>query len=161
MDLAVTELGDRGRPTVVWSTVSPTPAPSGRRWPELLASEGFHVVAYDVRGAGASGVPDEQSDYALPVLIEDMAAVITEVTPDAPVHLVGHDWGSIQGWEAVTRTRLAGRIASFTSISGPPLDHAALWARRHRTGHLDDLRARDAPSRAFVVHRGLSSPAAP
>ena len=45
---------------------------------------------------------DKQSDYALPVLIEDMAAVITEVSPDAPVHLVGHDWGSIQGWEAVT-----------------------------------------------------------
>jgi pimeloyl-ACP methyl ester carboxylesterase len=140
VDLAVTELGDRGRPTVLlvhgFPDTSAVWAPVAQR----LATAGFHVVAYDVRGAGHSGVPDQQSDYALPVLIEDMAAVITEVSPGSPVHLVGHDWGSIQGWEAVTSARLAGRIASFTSISGPPLEHAALWARRHRTRHLDDLR---------------------
>ena len=140
VDLAVTELGDRGRTTVLLVHGFPDTSAVWASVARLLASGGFHVVAYDVRGAGASGVPDKQSDYALPVLIEDMAAVIAEVSPDAPVHLVGHDWGSIQGWEAVTGTRLAGRIASFTSISGPPLDHAALWARRHRTGHLDDRR---------------------
>ena len=140
MDLAVTEMGDRGRPTVLLVHGFPDTSAVWAPVAQLLASGGFHVVAYDVRGAGASGVPDKRSDYALPALIEDMAAVINEVSPDAPVHLVGHDWGSIQGWEAVTGTRLAGRIASFTSISGPPLDHAALWARRHRTWHLDDLR---------------------
>jgi len=107
---------------------------------QLLAASGFHVVAYDVRGAGDSGVPKNQFGYALPVLIEDMAAVIAEVSPDSPVHLVGHDWGSIQGWEAVTSGHLAGRIAAFTSISGPPLEHAALWARRHRTRRIADLR---------------------
>jgi pimeloyl-ACP methyl ester carboxylesterase len=69
-----------------------------------------------------------------------MAAVIAEVSPDLPVHLVGHDWGSIQGWEAVSSELLAGRIASFTSISGPPLEHAAMWARKHRTRQVADLR---------------------
>ena len=132
VDLAVTELGDRVRPTVVLIHGFPNTSAVWAPVAQLLATGGFHVVAYDVRGAGDSGVPTRQSDYALPVLIEDMAAVITAVSPDSPVHLVGHDWGSIQGWEAVTTTRLAGRIASFTSISGPPLEHAALWARRHR-----------------------------
>jgi len=42
-------------------------------------------------------------------------------------------WGSIQGWEAITRHPAAARFASFTSISGLPLDHAGLWARRHRS----------------------------
>jgi pimeloyl-ACP methyl ester carboxylesterase len=56
------------------------------------------------------------------------------------VHLAGHDWGSVQGWEAVTTKGLADRFASFTSISGPPLDHAGLWARQHRTLRPDDLR---------------------
>ena len=140
VDLAVAELGDRGRPTVVLIHGFPDTSAVWAPVAQLLATWGFHVVAYDVRGAGDSGVPNEQSGYALPVLIEDLAAVITEVSPESPVHLVGHDWGSIQGWEAVTSELLAGRIASFTSISGPPLEHAALWARRHRTRRLSDLR---------------------
>jgi alpha-beta hydrolase superfamily lysophospholipase len=69
----------------------------------------------------------------LPLLVEDLAAVVDAVSPDAPVHLVAHDWGSIQSWEAVVTGKLAGTFASYTSISGPPLDHAALWARRHRS----------------------------
>jgi pimeloyl-ACP methyl ester carboxylesterase len=140
VDLAVTELGDRLRPTVVLIHGFPDTSAVWAPVAQLLATGGFHVVAYDVRGAGVSGAPNEQSGYALPVLIEDLAAVITEVSPDSPVHLVGHDWGSIQGWEAVTSELLAGRIASFTSISGPPLEHAALWARGHRTRRLSDLR---------------------
>ena len=140
MDLSVTELGASGRPTVVLVHGFPDTRAVWESVAQLLAAGGLHVVTYDVRGAGDSGVPDEQSGYALPRLIEDMAAVIAKVSPDSPVHLVGHDWGSIQGWEAVTSELLGGRIASFTSISGPPLEHAALWARRHRTSQLSDLR---------------------
>jgi pimeloyl-ACP methyl ester carboxylesterase len=139
VDLAVTELGDRGRPTVLLVHGFPD---TGAVWAPVaqLLATGFHVVAYDVRGAGDSSVPATHSGYALPLQIADMAAVIAEVCPDSPVHLVGHDWGSIQGWEAVTSDLLAGRIASYTSISGPPIEHAALWARRHRTRQLSDLR---------------------
>ena len=43
--------------------------------------------------------------------------------------LAGHDWGSVQAWHAVTDPRAATRIASFTSISGPCLDHAGHWYR--------------------------------
>jgi pimeloyl-ACP methyl ester carboxylesterase len=45
------------------------------------------------------------------------------------VHLVGHDWGSVQSWEFATAPRSRDRIASFTSISGPALDHVARWVR--------------------------------
>jgi hypothetical protein len=69
-----------------------------------------------------------------------MAAVISAVSPGGPVHLVAHDWGSIQGWEAVTSDLLGSRIASFTSIAGPPLDHAALWTHQHRRGTSADRR---------------------
>jgi len=140
LELALTEFSESGQPTVVLVHGFPDTRAVWEPVAQLLAAEGLHVVTYDVRGAGESGVPDEQSGFALPWLIEDMAAVITQVSPDSPVHLVGHDWGSIQGWEAVTSELLAGRIASFTSISGPPLEHAALWARRHRTRRLADLR---------------------
>ncbi len=99
----------------VWDHVVPLLTPDHR------------VVTYDVRGAGGSTAPAARSGYRMSKLVGDLAAVIEHVRPDGgPVHLVGHDWGSIQSWSAVLRessdARLTGRIASFTSISGPGLD---------------------------------------
>ena len=90
----------------------------------------YCIVAPDVRGAGGSDIPARTRDYRLEYLVEDLAAVINTVSPNQPVHLAGHDWGSIQCWEAVTTPLLQGRIASFTSISGPSLDHAAFWMQQ-------------------------------
>jgi len=91
----------------------------------------FHCITYDVRGAGDSDAPDTRAEYGLAHLVTDLVAVMDAVSPQRPVHLVGHDWGSIQCWEAVLTTssdpRLRGRISSFTSISGPPLEHMAAF----------------------------------
>ena len=90
---------------------------------ERLA-ERFHVVTYDVRGAGGSSAPRGSAAYRLDRLADDFDAVCRAVAPSdplRPVHLVGHDWGGIQGWEFVTRPRFAGRVASFTAIAGPAL----------------------------------------
>lgn len=76
----------------------------------------FNVVAYDVRGAGGSSIPQHTADYKLKHLIDDLEAVINHISPQQKVHLVGHDWGSIQCWEAVTSPHLHSKIASFTSI---------------------------------------------
>jgi len=89
----------------------------------------YHVVSYDVRGAGESGKPAGRQAYRLDQLVRDLAAVIDAVSPDRPVHLLAHDWGSIQAWHAVTGRRLRDRIASYTSISGPCLNHADHWFR--------------------------------
>ena len=104
---------------------------------ERLAGAGLHVVTYDVRGAGASDVPEHTSDYRTELLVDDLVAVVTAAVPaDAPVHLVGHDWGSVQLWEAVLGEaddpRLRGRIASFTSVSGPALEHMGHLMRHPR-----------------------------
>jgi NAD(P)-dependent dehydrogenase (short-subunit alcohol dehydrogenase family)/pimeloyl-ACP methyl ester carboxylesterase len=127
--LAVTRRGDPARPVVVLVHGYPD---TSAVWDELagLLEDRFHVVSYDVRGAGASTAPGSTAGYAFPRLIADLEAVITDVSPDRPVHLVGHDWGSIQCWEAVSTPRLAGRVASFTSMCGPSLDQAAAWLRR-------------------------------
>ena len=129
MKLAVTRRGDPARPTVVLVHGYPD---TSAVWDELaeLLTDRFHVVSYDVRGAGASTAPGSTAGYAFPRLIADLEAVITEVSPDRPVHLVGHDWGSLQCWEAVSTPRLAGRVASFTSMCGPSIDQAAAWLRR-------------------------------
>jgi NAD(P)-dependent dehydrogenase (short-subunit alcohol dehydrogenase family)/pimeloyl-ACP methyl ester carboxylesterase len=90
----------------------------------------FHVVLYDVRGHGRSSAPRPlRGGFTLEQLTDDFLAVADAVSPGVPVHLVGHDWGSVQGWEFATVERTRGRVASFTSISGPSLDHVAHWLR--------------------------------
>ena len=127
--LAVTERGDAGRPAVLLVHGYPD---TSSVWDEVAADLAgrFHVITYDVRGAGASTAPHGTQGYRLARLAADLATIIDEVSPDRPVHLVGHDWGAIQAWEAVAQTRLAGRIASLTSVGGPSLDHVSAWLRR-------------------------------
>lgn len=109
-------------------------------WDRVVAQlvDRFHCVVYDVRGAGASGVPATRAGYRLEHLRADLTAVLDAVAPSGQVHLVAHDWGSLQAWDAVVRERsdprLAGRIASYTSISGPCLDHVSAWVRAATRG---------------------------
>ncbi|APE33830.1 short chain dehydrogenase [Nocardia mangyaensis] len=127
-DIAVYEYGNPAADTIVlvhgwpdthhlWDTVIP------------LLSERFHVVAYDTRGHGASTRTQRTADFRLDELARDFYAVLDAVSPDRPVHVLAHDWGSVQVWEAVCEPQAAARVASFTSVSGPNLDHLASWVR--------------------------------
>lgn len=127
--LAVKRWGDPRRPTIVLVHGYPDNSHVWHPVAERLATD-FHVVAYDVRGAGESDKPKGLRAYRLDRLSADFAAVIQQVSPDHPVHVVAHDWGSVQSWESVTDPRLQGRIASFTSCSGPCLDHMGHWFRQ-------------------------------
>jgi NAD(P)-dependent dehydrogenase (short-subunit alcohol dehydrogenase family)/pimeloyl-ACP methyl ester carboxylesterase len=130
VELCVAELGEETRPTVVLVHGYPD---SKEVWSEVAArlAERFHVVLYDVRGHGASTAPQPlRGGFTLEKLTDDFLAVVDAVSPDRPVHLVGHDWGSVQSWEFVTVARTEGRIASFTSMSGPSLDHFGHWIKQ-------------------------------
>lgn len=128
LGLAVYESGEPSDPTVVLVHGYPD---DHTVWDGLVALlvPGHHVVTYDVRGAGESDAPRRTAGYRLPQLVADLEAVLDAVAPDEPVHLIAHDWGSIQCWEAVSEPRVAQRVLSFTSISGPSLDMAAAWLR--------------------------------
>ncbi|MER7967572.1 SDR family oxidoreductase [Streptomyces sp. NPDC096080] len=130
IELCVAELGEPGRPVVVLVHGYPD---SKEVWSEVAArlADRFHVVLYDVRGHGRSSAPKPlRGGFTLEKLTDDFLAVADAVSPDRPVHLVGHDWGSVQSWEFVTVERTRGRIASFTSMSGPSLDHFGHWIDR-------------------------------
>jgi pimeloyl-ACP methyl ester carboxylesterase len=126
--LAVYESGRADAPSVVAVHGYPD---NHTLWDDVagLLDAEFHVVTYDVRGAGASDKPANRAAYRMPRLIDDLIAVLDATSPERPVHLVGHDWGSIQLWPAIVDERLAGRVASFTSISGPSLDYSGAWLR--------------------------------
>lgn len=100
---------------------------------ELAALERcYNVVAYDVRGAGASSRPARRSGYAFAQLIADLGAVVDSLEV-GPVHVLAHDWGSIQAWAAITDDSVMGKVASFTSVSGPHLHYAGAFLRSART----------------------------
>ncbi|MEU4598463.1 SDR family oxidoreductase [Nocardia sp. NPDC023988] len=127
-DIAVFEYGDPAGETVVLVHGWPDTHHLWERVIPLLADR-FHVVAYDTRGHGASTRTQRTADFRLDELAGDFYAVIDAVSPDRPVHVLAHDWGSIQLWEAVCEPQAAERVASFTSVSGPNLDHIAAWIR--------------------------------
>lgn len=94
-----------------------------------LLADGFRVIAYDVRGHGSSTKPSAVQDYRLDQLADDFFTVLDAVSPSKPVHVCGHGWGAVQIWEAVCDPRANTRIASFTAISGPNLDHTGMLLR--------------------------------
>lgn len=124
--------GDSANVPLVLVHGYPDSATMWRPMAEILARE-FYVVTYDVRGAGDSDVPAKKSDYLIEVLAQDLAAVVDALIPGRAFHLAAHDWGSIQSWESVVSDRLRGRIASYTTVSGPSLDHVAAWMKRSLT----------------------------
>ncbi|WP_445165725.1 SDR family oxidoreductase [Mycolicibacterium sp. Dal123E01] len=126
--LAVYEEGNPDGPTVVlvhgwpdshvlWDGVVP-----------LLADK-FRIIRYDNRSAGASRGPKSYKAYRMADLADDFGAVIAELSPGQPVHVLAHDWGSSTMWEYVTRPEAADRVASYTSVSGPNTHHFSRFVR--------------------------------
>ncbi|RJO69988.1 SDR family oxidoreductase [Nocardia panacis] len=127
-DIAVFESGDPTAETIVLVHGWPD---THHLWDRVvpLLTKRFHVVTYDTRGHGESTRTARTQDFRLEELAKDFYAVIDTVSPDRPVHVLAHDWGSVQVWEAVCEPAAETRVASFTSVSGPNLDHLAKWMR--------------------------------
>lgn len=94
-----------------------------------LLRDRFRLVAIDNRGAGKSSNPKSFRDFRLTEMASDYVAVADAVSPDKPVHVLGHDWGSVAMWEAICDPELEHRFSSFTSVSGPSAHHMSKWVR--------------------------------
>lgn len=133
LGLTVHQRGPVDRPTIVLVHGYPDDHHVWDLVVDRLADR-YRVVTYDVRGAGTSDVPETTAGYRLEALVTDLAAVVDAVS-DRPVHVVGHDWGSIQAWSAMIDPAVNRRFASYTSMSGPGLELVANWtAARRRPG---------------------------
>ncbi|MFC0544017.1 alpha/beta fold hydrolase [Kutzneria chonburiensis] len=95
-------------------------------WEPLVKElkDSFRVVRYDVRGMGGSEGPTTTEGYGIERLKDDLRRV-AEAT--RAKHLVGHDWGAVQGWRAVVDHP----FDTFTAISGPDLGHASYWYEKN------------------------------
>lgn len=160
-ELAIVEAGNSSRPTLVFIHGYPDTKELWSEVFEALAPR-YRVVAYDVRGSGESSAPRRPKAYDFERLADDLEAVIEAVAGEQPVHLVGHDWGAIQGWEFAMLERFRGKLASFTAVAGPSLDQVALGGqallRSPTPSHLARLARR--MRRSWYV-AGLWIPGAP
>lgn len=64
---------------------------------EALAKD-FRVVAIDQRGYNKSDKPKGVDQYAMPLLVGDVAAVIRHLGQERAT-VVGHDWGGVVAWQ--------------------------------------------------------------
>jgi len=70
---------------------------SWRHQMPLLARLGWRVQAPSLRGYGASDRPERRDDYAIELLLDDVAGLI-DAARAREVMLLGHDWGGILAW---------------------------------------------------------------
>jgi pimeloyl-ACP methyl ester carboxylesterase len=128
VDIAVYEQGNPEGETVLLLHGWPD---SHELWHNVvpLLTERFRVIRVDNRGHGESTDPPGSHAITVGKLAADYGAVIDAISPDRPVHILAHDWGSVGSWELVTGTDATRRVASFTSVSGPSLGHVAAWGR--------------------------------
>lgn len=82
------------------------------------------VVVPDQRGYNLSDKPDGLDAYKIDKLVADMVALID--TLDAPVHLVGHDWGGVVAWGLASL--FPDKIESLVIANGP---HPNVFAREY------------------------------
>jgi epoxide hydrolase A/B len=64
-----------------------------------LAAAGFHAVAPDMRGYGATDAPEEIGRYTLLHLVGDVIGILDALGAKTAV-VVGHDWGAPVAWHA-------------------------------------------------------------
>jgi epoxide hydrolase A/B len=80
-------------------------------WPECwyswrqqmvaLANAGYTAVAPDMPGFGETEALAQIDDYNVTRIAGFMQALVAHYSPDAPVLLIGHDWGAINSWQFV------------------------------------------------------------
>lgn len=116
-------------------------------WPELayswknqiepLVTAGYRVIAYDLRGFGASDVPLEVSEYTLQKLVTDMEAIMNAYDIERAV-VCGHDWGGAIVWQAgqILGERICAIISICTPLMPPaPIDPIELFKSRFGAEH--------------------------
>lgn len=73
-------------------------------------AEHFQVVAIDQRGYNLSDQPEGVAEYAMPKLVEDVAAVIKHLGLEKAT-ILGHDWGGAVSWTfAMTHPEMTERL---------------------------------------------------
>ncbi len=100
-----------------------------RKQAGVLAGAGYWVLAPDLRGYGRSDAPGGIADYTLDRLRSDVLGLLDVLHIDK-AFIVGHDWGSLIGWQVATLAPQ--RVHRLVALSvGHPLAIARAGPLQH------------------------------
>jgi pimeloyl-ACP methyl ester carboxylesterase len=86
-----------------------------------LSAAGYRVLAPDLRGFGRSSKPADVADYAMRLLVGDVAGLLDEAGVER-ASVVGHDWGAALAWTVASY--LPDRVDRLVAVSvGHPRAH--------------------------------------
>lgn len=91
---------------------------SWRKQMRALADNGYRVAAVDLRGYNLSDKPKGVENYAMPLLVGDIAAVVQAEQVERAV-IVGHDWGGSVAWNVAMRRPEITRLLIICNLPHP------------------------------------------
>ncbi|MCW2798393.1 alpha/beta fold hydrolase [Nocardioides sp.] len=113
----VLDEGPVAGPVVVLLHGFPERSSAWRDVAPLLHGRGLRTLAMDQRGYSPGARPKRRRDYRFGLLVDDVAALITQV--GGPVHVVGHDLGAAVGWFLAARHPELVRTLTAVSVPHP------------------------------------------
>jgi len=123
-------------------------------WERPITDAGYRLVAFDLRGHGASDGPVDPAAYRLTTLADDALQVLDAVGADR-AHWLGYSLGSRVGLQVARKApeRLRSLNLGGTSAADPPVERLQAM--------LDDLGLDDEALRAFATGVSADAPALP
>lgn len=111
-----------------------------------LHAAGLRTIAPDQRGYSPGARPADVSAYSMQHVVADALGLLDALDLGA-VHVLGHDWGAVVGWQLAGRH--PDRVTTLTAISVPhPAAHAAALHtdpdQQQRSGYITVFRRPDA-----------------
>ncbi len=135
----------------------PEHAVSWRHQMPVLADLGYRVWAVNQRGYGRSSRPARVADYAMPGLLDDVAALV-DASGAKSLVLIGHDWGAMVAWHfAAARLRPLERLV-IMNVPHPLCFQAALkrWRQARRSWYIAFFQLPWLPERMLSANGGAA-----
>lgn len=69
----------------------------------VLTSNGYRVVAPDLKGFGESDKPQDPEQYSMQHLVKDVNQILDGLDVTRVHCVIGHDWGAAVAWQLAGR----------------------------------------------------------
>lgn len=86
-----------------------------------LLEAGYRVICPDMLGYGLTDKPKKVERYKITAVVNDFVTLLSILDLDK-IHLIGHDWGAITGWEFAIA--FPERLKSFVAMT---VGHPISW----------------------------------